>query len=155
MKRVVGLAVVGLAICTFFVVLAVADTVKQGGRQPYWVRASATMVIDTTTGYGMMTETGFGNHVGQETNFGMGFVDPNGTVTGSGTLTASNGDKIFWDSVAPLGGQTVITLMGGTGRFAHVTGQVLSGESQNVEMIQHGPLLITRFDGGGEGWISY
>ncbi len=153
MKRMIGCAAAGLALCTLLVALAGADGAQ--GMRPYRFHALGTFVIDTTTGYLAYTDSGEGTHVGPETNFATGNLDPSGIVTGRGTVTASNGDKIFYDAVGPLGGQLVVTITGGTGRFANVTGALTRWTYENVEQIQHGPLLIVRADATAEGWISY
>jgi hypothetical protein len=154
MKRTIGLVALGLAVC---LVLQVAASVD-GNRQelPYFsIKGSATLVIDTTTGYWAYVNSGIANHVGPVDNFATGLIDQQGWLTGTGTVTTNNGDQIFYDAAGPLGGAVVVTLTGGTGRFVNVSGQLTLGEPQNLETIQHGPLMIQRSDASFEGWISY
>ncbi len=152
MKRLVGTAALIGALC---ILLQATAGDQDSGVRPYFGTASATMVLDTSSGYCVYVDSGTINHLGPETNFSTGILDPNGILTATGTVTTRNGDKIFYDSSGVLNGETLITLTGGTGRFVNVTGQLTLGQPQNVEMIQHGTLVISRFDITGQGWISY
>ena len=78
-----------------------------------------------------------------------------GTQSGERTFTAANGDvlrAVHAGRSAPkgpglIGFTTTITFVGGTGRFAHVTGQMTGEGTAN---------LITRTTTvTNEGWISY
>ncbi len=133
----------------------VTATGQDSGQMPYTFRASATLTIDTTTGYAVYVDSGSGTHIGPETNFAPAFLDQNGILSGTGTVTTSNGDQIFYDAVGPLGGQLLVTITGGTGRFANVSGELTSWTYENIQISYHGPLMIIRYDSTAEGWISY
>ncbi len=151
MKRMIGCAAAGLLLCVLLPAIA-GDT--DANVMPYRYTAAGTMIIDTNTGYLVYVDSGEGTHIGRETNFATGNM-ANGIITGAGTVTTSNGDKIFYDAVGPLGGQLLVTLTSGTGRFANVSGELTSWTYENVETIQHGPLMIIRYDSTATGWISY
>ncbi len=155
MKRLIGCAVLVVALGVFLQAIAGDGGNAQQGRRPYKFTASATFVIDTTTGYVAYVDSGTGTHIGPETNFATGNLDTSGIVTGTGTVTTSNGDTIRYDAIGPLGGNLLITITGGTGRFAHVSGELTTWTYDNIQQIQHGPLMIIRYDGVAEGWISY
>ncbi len=153
MKRMVECAALVLVFCVLIQATASGDS---GHQRPYFsITGKATLTLDTTTGYWAYVESGIANHLGQADNFSTGTVDPSGSLTGTGTVTVSNGDKIFYDTAGQLGGTIQVFLTGGTGRFVNATGELTLGEPQNMETIQHGPLMIQRYDSSFEGWINY
>ncbi len=154
MKRLIGCAVLVLVLGLGALLQATAGD-QDAGVRPYFGTASATMVLDVTSGYCVYVDSGIINHLGPEANFSTGMLDANGILTATGTVTTSNGDKIFYDSRGALDGETVITLTGGTGRFVNVSGEVTLAPPQDVQMIQHGTLAIMTFDITGQGWINY
>ncbi len=153
MKRLIGCA--ALALLAGFLFQATASG-EGGAQEPYWYHGKATMVIEPTGYWAYMESDGVGNHLGLgSSNFATGILDAGGNLTGTGTVTTTNGDQICYTFAGPMSGGVVITLTGGTGRFADVTGEMTLAPLANVETTQHGPLTILRGDSAGEGWISY
>ena len=80
--------------------------------------------------------------------------------TGTGTIVAANGDKLF-TSVSgtgtfgtPIHTMGVTTITGGTGRFADATG-TLTGTSATTSVSIVGSIEMTTQTGSSEGTISY
>ncbi len=100
--------------------------------------------------------TGEASHMGKTTYEATVTIDVSATPVSAidtTTLTAANGDQIFFNSIAIVGdpdanGNSIITLTstitGGTGRFAHASG-TLTG------IITGSPIFTIHF----EGMISY
>jgi hypothetical protein len=72
-----------------------------------------------TQGHGQAT------HLGKYQLEAHGFVDlEKGEASGSGFLTAANGDKVFIESKLQ-GDVSIMTFTGGTGRFEGATGTII------------------------------
>lgn len=96
-------------------------------------RATRTETMNMATlEFDIDTETGQGTHIGKGTNDGVGFlIPPSGpvaSITGFGTLTAADGDKLYWvvEASADLAGQSgtaaSVYFAGGTGKFEYAVG---------------------------------
>ena len=102
------------------------------------------------------TGTCWFSHLGRTTLYGVqDIVFASGTQSGERTFTAANGDvlrAVHAGTSAPSGPGlisfvTTITFVGGTGRFAHATGQMTGAGTAN---------LLTRTTVvTNEGWIAY
>lgn len=112
----------------------------QSGRiveRPFRVQATGVMVIDLTSGSLKSTESGQATHLGRFANEGSGmFSLATGEISGTGTLTASNGERLFWKGTTATttqGRVRTITFTGGTGRFEDASGGFIDvSTSQDV-----------------------
>ncbi len=110
--------IIALAVCA--VALAAVASVKNPVTRPVKVEGYVTYVIDLATGElhsggptapngGVATLTGLFSNV-VSGNFNTGDI--------TGTVTAANGDQIFWRETGP----NTVTFTGGTGRFEGLAG---------------------------------
>ncbi len=119
--------VVAFALCV--VVLVALGAPQKSVERPFKIDGYLAATINTKTGAGVGVDWGEATHVGRYENAMTLQYFPQDHVTGSGTLTAANGDKLFW-----IRADHVFTFTGGTGRFAGATGGFV---------ITHPPAVIT------------
>jgi hypothetical protein len=161
MKRMIACAAVGLALA--MVLQATATTGPSAPVGPvhpvlsYTFWGNATMVINLADGAAEYWDSGWGTHVGKEENHAIGYLD---LTTLSfygveGVVTAASGDQIFYDASGPLGGDLLVTITGGTGRFEDVSGELTSWVYRNVVQAQEGYILTITYSYTATGWISY
>lgn len=102
------------------------------------------------------TGTCWFSHLGRTALYGVQDINfAAGTQSGERTFTAANGDvlrAVHAGRSAPSGPglvsfTTTITIVGGTGRFAHATGQMTGAGTANL--ITHTTTVTN------EGWIAY
>jgi hypothetical protein len=108
--------VLALAVC-LVALPALADNGKAVTR-PHKGVGTAIIVVDTGTGTWEMADWGQGTHLGAWTDTANGMMDGANFGTGTGTTVAADGDTYDWVLL-----EGVVTFVGGTGRFAGVTGQ--------------------------------
>ena len=115
-----GLA--ALAVCAL--VLPVVGSSKNPVERPYKGQSTITWIVSMVTGSAVGQELGVATHVGRYTNEATAVWDLNHFVilSGSGIVTAANGDQAFWTMTADQPG--VVQVDGGTGRFENVTGSL-------------------------------
>lgn len=107
---------------------------KGGTNRPWKGHVSGSSVVNLSTGALTQDLKGQESHLGRVTVHNTGMVMATGpttfTVTGTGVATAANGAELFTsftasgtvDAAGNTLGHTVITVTGGTGRFAHASG---------------------------------
>jgi len=92
-------------------------------QRPYKARGQVTGVIDLNKGTMEVSGVAYATHLGFVTSYAKGA--PNAL---KGTVTAANGDKLFWESYDPL----TVVFTGGTGRFMGATGGYVAVDQQMV-----------------------
>jgi hypothetical protein len=101
-------------------------------------------------------ESGQATHLGRFSGVGSGSCDP-GTyvISGDETLTAANGDQLFLHLEGSGSGTGMVdTITGGTGRFEHATGSILSHIVSEVDDWGATTLTVT-YTIVSEGTITY
>jgi hypothetical protein len=130
---------------------------------------SQTATLDVATGSGTSEGTGIFSHLGKITLVSNG----SGTITGStinftgtSTLSAANGDQLFGTYIGteqlssiPAAGQVneltlVLTITGGTGRFADASGTLTIDIHQEIVSFD-GATALSHDTGTVRGRISY
>ena len=107
--------VVALAVCAL--VPVVTASAKQQVPRPFKMAAHSQATINLADYSVVAHAEGVASHMGQVTADASGYAtDP----VSYGTLTAANGDTVYWAQEAGL---DVVTITGGTGRFAGASGQ--------------------------------
>ena len=72
-------------------------------------------------------------------------------VSGSGVMTAANGDQVFWEKDGDS-----LTITGGTGRFENATGEFeTSHPTPTVTPIPDTPYVVVTHPFSGSGTITY
>lgn len=121
--------------------------------RPNKVWGHITIIVDLRDGSfeanGLEQQT----HTGRTTHTVSGQMDlETGTIlSGTGVLTAANGDEIFI-GVGPYG-EAIVT--GGTGRFDGLKVTWTNTTVYNENVIVEWPFLIRSYDWMGEGTITY
>ena len=135
-----------------------------GTNLPLKGHTTGVLSFDSSTGLFSSSSSGEGSHLGAFTVTNSGSLMPTGfnppfvpyTVTGTQTAVAANGDKLFGTlngvgvndtATSTASGTNVITITGGTGRFANATGSyTVTYKSQATSMIgtiESGPVTTT------------
>jgi len=131
-----------------------------GGAMTISGHGTGVIRLDTATGAFTGEESGVSSDLGKYTLRlqGVGTSSADGTFTGSGTVTivAANGDQLMGTFTVTGRGETnrvVVTITGGTGRFANATGTLtvicVSGPPQ-----QEGATLVLKHKCTMEGTVS-
>jgi hypothetical protein len=122
--------------------------------RPNKVRGHITIVVDLRDGSFVANGVEQQTHMGRTTHTITGQMDlsPGKIVSGTGVLTAANGDEIFV-GVDPDTGDAIVT--GGSGRFEGVTITWTMMEVWNDEVTVEWPFLTRCYDWMGEGTITY
>ncbi len=110
--------IIALAVCA--IALAAVASVKNPVTRPIKGVGYVTARVDLTTGT-FLSGTPDTPNWGESTHTGRFSNEASGNFfTGaiSGTVTAANGDKVFWEQTGP----TSVRFTGGTGRFEGITG---------------------------------
>jgi hypothetical protein len=108
-----------------------ASAAAKGNDRPWKGKGLVTLTFNldgTISGEGTVNVT----HLGRSHYSNLVTCEPGGCFASGGstvvTITAANGDMVFGiGAVAPMGGGTIVTLDGGTGRFAGATGNYVVG----------------------------
>jgi hypothetical protein len=119
------------------------------------IEGHLTITIDPQTGNYHFTDSAWATHVGLAPNTGAGMLDLSTGlfVSGTGVITAANGDKLSW-----IVGTTPNTIVytGGTGRFEAVTGGLsVVVTSQTLLSVNLDGTLTFAMTYAGEGTITY
>ena len=126
-----NIKMMGLAGVLALAALLAAAAPASASRRAVTIEGHGTGAIrlDTATGTFTGEESGVSSHLGTYTLRlqGAGTSSADGTFTGSGTVTiiASDGDQLTGTFTVTGRGDTntvVVTITGGTGRFANATG---------------------------------
>jgi hypothetical protein len=151
-----------MVVCTartlilFLILTAAATSAMSGDHKPFAYRATETIVVSLATGQTNYSGSGQATHAGRFINEGTGQADlTTMAYEAQGTLTAADGDQIFWVGRGILGGSMQVTIKGGTGRFANATGELPSWQVSNEATAQENGYLVLSYDSVAEGWISY
>jgi hypothetical protein len=135
----------GLVLAVVAMSPAAAMGAAHGTNRPPTGTTTTTYVASLTTGVGTNVSSGHISHLGAITNsenLQFALVGPNGiTWTGTGTIVAANGDKLF-ATISGTGAfgnpisTAVDTITGGTGRFAGASGMFTStGLATSVSIV--------------------
>ena len=159
MRNIKMMALAGVLALT---ALLAASAPASAGGSAMTMSGHGTGVIrlDTATGAFTGEESGVSSDLGKYKLRleGVGTTSADGTFTGSGTVTivAANGDQLTGTFTVTGDGATnsvVVTITGGTGRFAHATGTLtvicVSGPAQ-----QEGATLVLQHKCTMEGTVS-
>ena len=151
--RILVLVVLGLASCVFL------GAGKNLVERPFKISGDLILTIDLTTcspttGVCSATREDWGQatHVGRYTSFAID-AQVNlvtGYVSGSGIMTAANGDQLFWQKDGDF-----LTITGGTGRFDNATGEFETSHP-DVTITQPDPYtVVVTHPFEGSGTITY
>ena len=140
-----------LAICVF--AFGAVGSVKNPVTRPIRVQGHVTAIINLTTGElqsGGPTAPNFavGTHTGSSSNVASGNF-----FTGEidGTVTAANGDQIFWMATGPES----IGFTGGTGRFEGITDGFTFVMSNETVTFPDANTMVISYDYLGIGTATY
>ena len=143
---------------------ALADT--GGTNRPFQATLSGSSAADLSTGSLVQDLTGNESHLGRVTVHDTGTFTLTGpksfTFSGTEVVTAANGDQLFeafsgsgsTDAEGNLTSQAVLTVTGGTGRFADASGeQTVTVHGPDAPLI--GTTLTRTITESITGTISY
>jgi hypothetical protein len=138
------------------------NTATVTGNRPIKGNSTGTISINTATGALTGEESGVISHLGKQNLRlqGVSTFSGDGTVTGSGTVTmvAANGDQVT-GTFALTGREptltVLVTITGGTGRFANASGTMTVICVSSGSPAQEGQMLVIKSDCTTEGGISY
>lgn len=162
--KVVAVPCVVLAFAALGASGAVAQT--GGTNRPIKGTVSGPSVLDLSTGSFVQDLKGTESHLGRVTAHQTGTLTPTGpnafSVSGTGVLTAANGDELFTafsgsgtaDAAGNVQGHTAITITGGTGRFAGASGAE-TGTFSTPPGSLSGTTLTSTLTNSIKGTISY
>lgn len=116
-KRYASLAALTIGALLTTGVMSAKDKVER----PLKFQAQGTMVVSLIDDSYEAVESGQATHIGRFENNYTGYFDLDTLlfISGSGSMTAANGDELFWRVTAPSGAGE---FTGGTGRFENATG---------------------------------
>lgn len=135
-----------------------------GTNLPLKGHTTGILSFDSSTGQFTSSSSGVGSLVGAFTVTNSGSLIPTGfnpplvpySVMGTQTVVAANGDQLFGTlngvgvndiATSTANGTNVITIAGGTGRFANATGSYTvtykSQATSTIGTIQSGPVTTT------------
>jgi hypothetical protein len=149
-----AIAIVALAAC-LLVRPAAASLDNPVTRPVKVIEGHLMIVIDPQTGEYQFTDWAWATHVGLALNSGAGVLDlsTGQFISGSGVITAANGDTLSW-----VVGTTPNTIVytGGTGRFEGVTGGLLVVVTSQAFLSSNEDGTLTfLMTYTGEGTITY
>lgn len=162
-----AIALAGLALALAILSPASALAKAGGTDRPVKGTVSGNAQVNLLTGDWAVDFAGVSTHVGNYTVHAEGTSEflPNGTLVGTGTATivAANGDQITGTVETSTAdpapgvhtGTTVMTITGGTGRFADASG-VLTTFVTSTSFIFVPPIVYRNDDVGTvTGYVSY
>jgi hypothetical protein len=115
---------------------------KDRVERPFRAQLAGTETLYLPTGEVDTQGQGEATHLGKYKLVGHGFVNlETGEASGSGFLTAANGDQIFIESTLQ-GGVSIMTFTGGTGRFEGATGTIIPTPT-STPIITTDPVAMT------------
>jgi hypothetical protein len=97
---------------------------KNPVERPYRGEATVTWVVNLLGGRATGQETGVATHIGLYTNESSAIWDLDNfvIVSATGTVTAANGEQVFWKMTPDQPG--IVQVTGGTGRFKNASGSL-------------------------------
>lgn len=108
--------IVSLLVCALALIALGAG--QKSVERPFKINGDLTVMVNMANGQAEGVDFGQATHTGRYHNtMTLQFYPNSDHVTGSGTLTAANGDQLFWDR-----NDHYFTFTGGTGRFEGATG---------------------------------
>jgi hypothetical protein len=149
MTRKMTIAILVLALCALL--LPSTLIAKKLVERPNRVEGHTTVRVNLSNGTWVSEDWGVGTHTGRFTNEGSGWMLPDGFTSGSGIVTAANGDQLFWHSEV----QGAVTISGGTGRFEGATGVITTGLDDPPEITFENGTMIIKYTYTGTGTITY
>jgi hypothetical protein len=159
MRNIRRMALAGLLALT--AVLAVSATASASGRaEAIEGHGTGAIRLDPATGAFTGEESGISSHLGRYTLRlqGVGRTAADGTFNGSGTVTivASDGDQLEGTFTVTGHGDrntVVVTITGGTGRFANASG-TLTVVCVSEPPQQEGAMLVLKHTCTMNGMVS-
>jgi hypothetical protein len=156
----------GLALAVAALSPASAPAKAGGTDRPWKSSATATATLDLVTLRATSAGSGHAAHLGKVTQNLTIALTPTGpgTFTGAGTTTivAANGDQLFGtftETLTTTGLHPefafVITITGGTGRFADASGRMTGTGSSVINLPIVGATVTSRQTFDSEGTITY
>jgi hypothetical protein len=145
--------IVCFAVCALS--LAALGAPMKSVERPFKIDGHMTVTIDRSTCVGVFCSAvyedwGEATHVGRYSNSAnLTYNALTGILTGTGTLTAANGDQLFWEK-----DDHAYTIIGGTGRFEGAEGEFEITHPPAV-ITYDGPLVIATHTYKGSGTITY
>jgi hypothetical protein len=118
MRKSIRMFVLGVSVCMLMIVADAGAKDKLVPR-PLKMMVQSQQVINLTNGSLVAHAEGVSSHLGSVT------MDSAGTVSDPifyGTITAANGDLIYWEWEA---NSILVTITGGTGRFEGAQGEFI------------------------------
>jgi hypothetical protein len=154
MTRKMTIAILVLALCALL--LPSALIAKKLVERPWKDKGQFTNTVNLLDGSCVLEGSGHATHVGRYTLQGSAQINfEEGTGSGSGIVTAANGDQLFYHSEAEFAG----TFSGGTGRFEGATGDfilVCDPPEITYENENGIPMMIMKYTNvTGTGTITY
>jgi hypothetical protein len=148
--------IVGLALCALLPVMTA--TAKDVVQRPFKAHGQSVIRLDLSqldlntleAPWSIVDEIAVGTHTGRWNSSGSGtYSVVTGAMVGSGFITLASGDLIWWSSA-----NNEITMTGGTGRFANVSGSFVEDMTITSEM-EEGPYVIITVEFTASGTIAY
>ena len=132
--------------------LSALGSLKNPVTRPLKVRGHGMFVADLITGRMEAHTVSQSTLSGLSTTDSVGEMDPtSGTpIWSQGTVTAANGDQMFYEMTDPV----TCVFTGGTGRFEGVTGSAIQGVSDVVVKVE-GPVMTMTFNFTLDGTVTY
>ena len=140
------------AVAACALALPLVGSTKHPAQRPFSMRGEMVISLNTTDGsFVASPNCGVGTHIGRFTSFATGWMNQDlEIIYAEGTLTAANGDKVFWTESDP----TWLDVEGGTGRFQNVTGRVAWVFSP-TDYVVEGNIMTIHGAYTGEGMVTY
>jgi hypothetical protein len=122
MKKHITLATLVACVLAF---QALGST-KNPVERPYRGEATVTWVVNLLDGSATGQEIGVATHTGRYTNESSAIWDLDNfvIVSATGTVTAANGERVFWKMTPDQPG--IVQVAGGTGRFKNANGSLVA-----------------------------
>ena len=141
-----------VAFAVFAVALVALGAPQKSHERPFKIDGLITATFNLGTGAGVGEDWGEGTHVGRYDNtMTLQITNPETLfIIGSGTLTAANGDKLFW-----VRADHVFTFTGGTGRFQNATGGFLITHPDAVPTFPGDGTAVVTHTYHGVGTVTY
>ena len=132
--------------------LSALGSLKNPVTRPLKVRGHGMFVADLITGRMEAHTVSQSTLSGLSTTDSVGEMDPaSGTpIWSQGTVTAANGDQMFYEMTDPV----TCVFTGGTGRFEGVTGDAIQGVSDVVVTVEW-PTMTMTFNFTLDGTVTY
>lgn len=152
MKPTTRRFLVALAVCALVPVVG-AGAKQNPVERPFKMSAQSQMVVTVCATFplGCPYEAhawGVASHLGKFTAEEQGTL----SLVNGGTMTAANGDLLYYTQ--PLG-SLVVTITGGTGRFAGASGELVITILEQTGPVPDSGTLVTELTWTASGYIVY